>query len=60
MKYLKKFNTSAEYTTFKSSDSYVLPNVSFVATGKIVNFQEKPKPKMTIDGKEYTFKQGMT
>ena len=30
MKYLRKFNTDAEYAAFKNSDSYVTPNVVLV------------------------------
>lgn len=36
MKYLKKFDTNTEYTTFTESDKYVLPNVSWVVDGNNV------------------------
>lgn len=37
MKYLKNFNTETEYTTFRDSDAYILPNVSYIiADDKVI------------------------
>ena len=38
MKYLKKFDTNTEYTTFTESDKYVLPNVSYIVASDTVMY----------------------
>ena len=36
MKYLKKFETGAEYTAFKNSEDFITPNVTYVVSNNIV------------------------
>lgn len=43
MKYLKLFNSTTEYDTFKNGEEYILPNVSYVANDKVVMFTPAPK-----------------
>ena len=38
MKYLKKFNESSEYDAFKSSENYILPNVSWIVASDTVMY----------------------
>ena len=48
MKYLKKFNETNEYDSFKSSDAYILPNVSFVVNANTVMFSPARKADITF------------
>ena len=34
MKFLKKFETEAEYEAYKNSDTFIEPNVSFIVSNK--------------------------
>ena len=43
MKYLKLFNSTTEYDTFKNSEQYILPNVSYVINNNSVIFTPSPK-----------------
>ena len=38
MKYLKYFEEESEYTSYKSSSSYVVPNVSYVVSTNLTLF----------------------
>ena len=38
MKYLKYFETEAEYTAYLQSEDFILPNVSYVVENNIVNY----------------------
>ena len=62
MKYLKKFNETNEYDSFKSSDAYILPNVSFVVNANTVMFSPAAKQLSVvyIDEIPYEFEEGMT
>jgi hypothetical protein len=47
MKYLKKFNNSDSYNSFKESEQFVLPNVSSIVETQSVEFSPyvPPVPK---------------
>ena len=36
MKYLKKFETKAEYIAYKNSENFITPNVSYVVSNNAV------------------------
>lgn len=36
MKYLKKFETEAEYTAYKNSEDFIMPNVTYVVSNNVV------------------------
>lgn len=36
MKYLKKFETEAEYTAYKNSEDFITPNVTYVVSNNVV------------------------
>lgn len=42
MKYLKLFNTEAEYNTFKASSAFCTPNVSYISGDGIVHYNPDP------------------
>lgn len=45
MKYIKLFNTSAEYKAFISGDQFVTPNISLIPTERLAKYSPTPKPK---------------
>jgi hypothetical protein len=62
MKYLKKFQTNADYQAFKSSSEYVEPNLSAIENDNTI-FYEPVKPTLitfTISNIEYQAEEGMT
>ena len=38
MKYLKYFETEAEYTAYKDGDDFVIPNVSYTADNNVIYY----------------------
>ena len=48
MKYLKKFNTMAEYEAFIASDEFVKPNVSLVEQDNVIFYHRFIKPGVYI------------
>lgn len=46
MKHIKLFETTLEYDAFKTSDGFVLPNVSLVKEDNTVLYETFPKPEM--------------
>jgi hypothetical protein len=62
MKYLKLFDTTAQYDTFKSSSDFVLPNVSYVINENVYfNPSEDIKEiEFYVQGKKYTALKDMT
>lgn len=44
MKYLKRFNKTSDYETFKSGEEYVTPNVTYISEIKGFRFNPKIKP----------------
>lgn len=64
MKYLKLFETEAEYTQFKNSEDYVLPNVSYVDNSNVVMYNPNAASvsliEFTICGTPYQAEEGMT
>lgn len=50
MKYLRKFNTEADYNAFKDSDNYVTPNV--VLVNGAVDYNPPPPPPLYIEAIE--------
>lgn len=60
MKYLKKFQTNADYQTFKGGDNWVLPNVSLVTENNKLVYKPKSLISFTVDGVTYQAEEGMT
>lgn len=50
MKYLKYFKKLSEFDTFKESDKYILPNVSYVVANKSVSFDPYIPPRVISVG----------
>ena len=49
MKYLKKFETNAEYETYKDSEDYITPNVSYCVEQTEVHYEKyTPQPETRI------------
>ena len=48
MKYIKLFNTTTEYNSFKDGDSYILPNVSHIVNDNVVMFSPARKADITF------------
>ena len=48
MKHLKLFENEGQYESFKSSEDFVLPNVSYVAENKDINYSAIVLPTYTI------------
>ena len=48
MKYLKYFETEAEYTAYKNGSDYVLPNVSSIVETGEVAFSPKPQEPVNV------------
>ena len=38
MKYIKKFETNADYQTFKGSDDWIMPNVCSIVENEVVKY----------------------
>ena len=38
--YIKLFNTESEYTSFKASSGYNVPNVSYISGDNVVHYQQ--------------------
>jgi hypothetical protein len=55
MKYLKYLQTANDFESFKNSEDYVLPNVSYVEETKGVSYEPytSPEPIVLIDGNYY-------
>ena len=54
MKYLKYFKEVSEYTEYKSSSDYVLPNVSYVVEGNFVDYKAYVLEKLIMQvGNKY-------
>lgn len=49
MKYLKKFNQYSEYETFKTSENFIIPNVSWVTSESSISFHGHPILTATYD-----------
>lgn len=63
MKYLKKFQTNADYQTFKSSSEYVAPNISVIENDHMIFYEPIKPPTLitfTVNGAEYQAEEGMT
>lgn len=68
MKYLKIFNNDSEYELFKSSDSYVTPNICYIKANKNIKCEPKISTGRTFFVKntatnvtyEFTFPAGYT
>jgi hypothetical protein len=50
MKYLRKFETKAEYIAYKNSEDFIKPNVTYVASNRKVFFT----PIKNTTDSEYT------
>ena len=48
MKYLKKFNNASEYETFKNSNEFLTPNVSFAVEDEIFYYQPYIPPPISL------------
>lgn len=63
MKYLKKFQTNADYQSFKSSGDWITPNVSVIADDDTIVFEPfvgaTSLITFTVDGVEYQAEEGM-
>ena len=44
MKYLKYLQTANDFESFKNSEDYILPNVSYVVETEGVSFEPEPSP----------------
>jgi hypothetical protein len=44
MKYIKRFNKTSDYETFKSGEDYITPNVTYISEIKGFRFNPKTKP----------------
>lgn len=64
MKYLKKFQTNADYQAFKSSNDYITPNVSVITKDDTIVFEPFVVPAavftFTVNGNQYQAEEGMT
>lgn len=69
MKYLKKFQTNADYQAFKNSSDWVTPNISVIkenVSGNDFNIVFEPFASpaalftFTVNGNEYQAEEGMT
>lgn len=63
MKYLKIFQTNADYQTFKSSSEYVAPNISVIENDHTIFYEPIKPPTLitfTIVGTEFQAEEGMT
>lgn len=64
MKYLKLFETEAEYTQFKDSEQFITPNVSYIENSDVVMYNPYVAPvsliEFTINGASYQAEEGMT
>jgi hypothetical protein len=48
MKYLKQFESEVEYLAFKDSESFVLPNVSYIIQDNIISYSPKQPENYAI------------
>ena len=64
MKYLRKFQTNADYQAFKNSSDYVTPVVSIITDNDTVVFEPLVGSAalftFTVNGNEYQAEEGMT
>lgn len=49
MKYLKLFNSTTEYDTFKNSEQCILPNVSYIVNDDVLMFTPAPEEDVSSD-----------
>lgn len=67
MKYLKLFQQSNEYQTFKESSEFITPNVSYIVSDNTVNYSKNEESEIceftisssTISG-TFQYEKGMT
>lgn len=59
MKYLKLFDQSSEYNSFKESNDFVLPNVSFVKGDNTVLYKTFLRPEVIKYHFEVPMQHGM-
>lgn len=64
MKYIKKFQTNADYQTFKNGSDYVTPNVSVIVEDDTIMFNPLASAvsliTFTVDAISYSAEEGMT
>lgn len=64
MKYLKYFTNESDYQTFKDSEEYITPNVSYVEEINGVKFNPNVTSvsliEFTVEGTPYQAEEGMT
>ena len=61
MKYLKKFQTNADYQAFKGTDDWITPNVTLITGDNNIVFESFINTIIfTIGGTEYQAEEGMT